>query len=180
MPKDHSCLFHAVCYGLRLKYDGHLLRKNLYHFLLNNSNMLLLWPLNRTSSKSDYLSTEYGQTVNGYGENLRQNHFWGGATELTIMKSQLKCNFYVYIVTNMNSTGPFSDSKYTRVASYEFVPEATSVQNVHLLHENGSHYVVLKDVSVMTSSTITPITVLQDKDHKKEKKRAYDLLSVRQ
>jgi hypothetical protein len=71
MAKDHSCLFHAISYGLKLKYDGHILRRRLYEYVTSN-------PVAYDNIKDYY--DNYSHTE--YGIVLKHKDYWGGPPEL--------------------------------------------------------------------------------------------------
>jgi hypothetical protein len=83
----------------------------------------------------------------------------------------------------MKRSKPFSDSKYTRVASYEYTNESESLGTVHLLLENYNHYCVLNDTIVMVKSSISPKMCESQKNSQdvmraKALKRTRDQMSV--
>jgi hypothetical protein len=172
MPKDHSCLFHAICYGLKLQYDGHILRRKLFEYVTANPAAYD----NIKDYYDNYSHKEYGIVMN-------HKDYWGGPPELQLISQKFKCNLYVYIETKMKKDEPFSDSKYTRVASYEYTNKSDSQGNVQLLLENYNHYCVLNDCVVMEKTSILPKGCESQKHSQgtlraKAVKRAWDQLSV--
>jgi hypothetical protein len=172
MAKDHSCLFHAICYGLKLKYDGHILRRKLYEYVTANPSAYD----NIKDYYDNYSHKEYGIV-------MKQKDYCGGPPELQLISQKYKCNLYVYIETKMKRSEPFSDSKYTRVASYEYTNESESLGTVHLLLENYNHYCVLNDTIVTEKSSISPKMCESQKNSQdvmraKALKRTRDQMSV--
>jgi hypothetical protein len=171
MAKDNTCLFHSVCYGLKLGFSGHILRQKLYDFLMLNKTIY-------ENIKNYFGNQEHKE----YAVAMKHKDFWGGPPELKLMSVKYQCNFYVYIVTKIASDEPFADSMYTRIASYEYTDRVNSEDTVHLLLENDSHYCVLDDTIMMDASSIPPKELKRTRKHingsDKGIKRAYDQLSV--
>jgi hypothetical protein len=84
----------------------------------------------------------------------------------------------------MKRDEPFSDSMYTRVASYEYTNESDTQGTVYLLLENCNHYCILDDTIVMEKSSILPNVCKKGQKHShdamgaKAVKRAWDQMSV--
>lgn len=126
-PMDGSCLFHALCHGLKEKTNALLLRLEISKYIMEHPNMLVAGtPL------AEWVRHDSGDAVSTYATKMAGNE-WGGGIELEVAAHLKGVGVHVF---------EKCPAGYQRIATFN--TGNLSAESVSVLYQGRNHYDALE------------------------------------
>lgn len=122
-PKDGSCLFHSIAYGLKERVDPAQLRQHICAFMLEHPDTLVAG-----TTIEDWVRHDRGVDLGSYVKDIADGG-WGGGIEMEVATKVNWVNVHVY---------EHADGGYRRIADFNSGSEYA--ETVNILYQGRNHY----------------------------------------